>query len=521
MLSLHLPSEGLPLKPAVVRSPFIARGLGKTFGTQQVLDQIDLRLSKGRIYAIVGENGAGKSSLMKILSGAMEPDRGTMEWCAKPYEPKNPAQALSHGIAMVYQELSLALDLSVAENLFLGNEISRGGIISASLQKRRTKEILEALNHSEVLPHLKVGDLSPGARQLVEIGRALALKCDLLILDEPTSSLNQQDCSHLFELLRKFRIQGKTIIYISHFLEEVEAIADEVIVLRDGKITLQSQMSSTTRQEILRHMVGREINQFFPHRTRPATGGPPLFSVQDLALQVGAPKNSLQLYPGEILGIFGLVGSGRTPWLRAIFGLESFHSGNFLWDGRRFDTDNRPRPEELWHRKMGFVSEDRRHEGLAATMSLEENMALSHFDQYASHQMLDRPRLTERCNTMMQQLRLAAQGSKQNIDTLSGGNQQKVALGRLLDQGSRLWLLDEPTRGIDVAAKADIYQGLHQWLAAAPQERGILMVGSYLPELMGLCDRIAVMVQGRLGPFYPQGERGEAQLISEALGEAS
>jgi ribose transport system ATP-binding protein len=480
-------------------------GLCKSFGGTAALGGIDLAGRAGEIHAVVGENGAGKSTLMKILAGVIAPDAGTIRLGGAPYRPRSPLDARRAGVAMVYQELSLCPHLTVAENVLLGVEPTRFGLLRRAEMQRIAAEVMASLvGGAGVIPASAiVGELPPASRQLVEIARALAhQRPRVLILDEPTSSLGREEAERLFGVIRALAARGLLVLYISHFLEEVQALTHTYTVLRDGRSVASGATADTTPAAIVTKMAGRHLDALYP-RTARAEGD----AVLEIAGLVGVDKPqeaSLTLHRGEVLGIAGLVGAGRTELLRAIFGLDPVRRGTV-----RVKTYVGPAsPSHRLAQGVGLLSEDRKGEGLAGALSIADNLTLS-----------DLPRVVtgawQRAATSrwVRDLGIRCRDVAQPVMDLSGGNQQKVALARLLHHDADVLLLDEPTRGIDVGAKAQIYEVIDR---AAAEGKAILMVSSYLPELLGVCDRIAVMSRGRLGPARPARDRTEHEILLEA-----
>jgi ribose transport system ATP-binding protein len=478
----------------------------KRFGATIALAGVDLEVSAGEVLALVGENGAGKSTLMKVLSGAHAPDRGEMFLDGVPYRPRGPLDARRAGVAMIYQELSLARHLSVMENIVLGLEPTRGPLLDRGKIRRTAQEALATLGRPDIPPDVPVGRLSVAEQQLVEIGRAVAIGSRVLVLDEPTSSLTQSDIRRLFDLVRRLRASGHAIVYISHFLEEVKEISDRYTVLRDGRSVGGGATAGADANHIIALMVGRQVEDLYPRSER--TRGEAVLDVSHLA-GAGKPKDaSLTLHRGEVLGIAGLVGAGRTELLRAVFGLDRVKSGQV-----RVGAYSSPAsPARRWDQGVGMVSEDRKGEGLALALSVGDNVTLSHLPLFTSPAGQARS-----ARPWIERLSVRCRSPHQPVGDLSGGNQQKVALARLLHHDVDVLLLDEPTRGIDVGSKAQIYQAIDE---LARRGKAILMVSSYLPELMGVCDRIAVMCRGVLGPAHSVEELTEHEIMVEATGAA-
>lgn len=485
-------------------------GVAKRFGSTQALRGVDVELRPGEIHALVGENGAGKSTLMKVLSGAVRPDAGRMALDGQPYAPRGPLDARRRGVAMIYQELALAPHLSVEANVMLGLEVSRLGVLRRGEHRRRVRGALAVLEHGEIDPDSPVARLSTGAQQLVEIARALLIDVRVLVLDEPTSSLTQEDARRLFRLMRRLRDRGVTLVYISHFLEEVQEVADRFTVLRDGESVGGGQVSEFSQERIIELMVGRSLTDQFP-RVPHAVGGPVL-ELTDLS-GVELPRGvSLTLHRGEILGIAGIVGAGRTELLRAVFGLDPVRGGEVVV---KEVGVSRAGLRRRMDRGLGFLSEDRKQEGLALTQSITDNLTYSRLGPYSRLGWLALGRRRRAAQEWLARLGVRCAGPEQPVGELSGGNQQKVALARLLHQQADVLLLDEPTRGVDVGSKAEIYRLIGE---LAAQGKGVLFVSSYLPELLGVCDRLAVMSRGRLSPARPVDGWTPEQVMAYAIG---
>ncbi len=482
----------------------------KSFGANRALDGVSLELNSGEVHALVGENGAGKSTLMRILSGAHSPDSGTMVLAGQPYRPRSPRDARGAGVAMIYQELTIAPHLTVEANILLGQERSRFGLIRMRESRRLVKEALSELDHPEIEPTTLAGSLSVGQKQLVEVARALAMDAKVIVFDEPTSSLTESDAQRLFTLIDKLRERGLAIVYISHFLEEVRRVATRLTVLRDGRSVSSGLVSEMSQQSIIQAMVGRSLDELFPRI--PRTIGEPILNLEGLSGVKLPVQANLTLRRGEILGIAGLVGAGRTELLRATFGLDAVRSGRVML--RAIDA-SRDSVGRRIHLGLGLVSEDRKGEGLALGRSIEDNMTLSALGRSA---FLGCLRFRERRREVlkwMERLRVKAEDPGQDVGLLSGGNQQKVALGRLFHQRADIFLLDEPTRGIDIGSKVEIYRQIGEQAAAG---KAVLIVSSYLPELFGLCDRLAVMRRGELCPARPIEDWTEHSVMEFATG---
>ena len=471
--------------------------ISKAFGPVQALQAIDLNIFGGEILAIIGENGAGKSTLMKILSGSYQPDEGgSMLLDGRPYHPSNPAEGRAAGISMIYQELNLALHLSIEENIMLGIETANWGWIRS--QEDKVKEILSWLGHTDLAPETRVGKLGIGQQQLVEIARALASEARIVIMDEPTSSLSREDSQSLFKVIRQLRNKGITVIYISHFLEEVTEIADRYVVLRDGELVADGDVAGTSLDEMIEHMVGRSVEELYPHIAHKI--GDQVLEVKNLTVESGPENVSFTLCRGEILGIAGLVGAGRSETVRALFGLEGVQDGIVSIAEHPQLTASWFSPPRALNHSLDYLSENRKEEGLALNLSITSNVTLSNLGKYSRMGLLRLKEEAKAAIGFVDRLGLKYRDVHQNVSDLSGGNQQKASIARLLHHNSDIFFLDEPTRGIDVGSKAEIYRIIHQ---LAAQGKSIVMVSSYLPELFGVCDSLAVMHRGSMSPTKP------------------
>jgi ribose transport system ATP-binding protein len=490
--------------------------IGKSFGPTIALDGVDLELREGEVHALIGENGAGKSTLMNVIAGSLPADRGTMEFCGTPYTPANPLDARTHGIALIHQELSLCPHLSVAENVLMGIESSRLGWLDRDQLMARTNEVLKTFQHADIRPERRVGDLSVAARQIVEISRALAARARIILMDEPTSSLQRADVEQLFSLIRKLSAEGISVIYISHFLEEVRQISDRFTVLRDGRSVAHGEIATTTDDELIAKMVGRAQQNLFPVRMQPTTPRETILNVQNLASPPLLKSASFELRRGEILGIAGLMGSGRTPLLRAIFGLQRPTGGKIAVNKKTL-PGGRGTPAMRLVEGLGYLSEDRKGEGLALNQSIADNVTATRFDSCSRWGWLDLRAQRKQTEKLVNALKIRTRGPQQEVGSLSGGNQQKVIVARLLHQDADVLLLDEPTRGIDIGSKAQVYETI---AACAARNKAVLMVSSYLPELFGMCDRLGVMSRGRLSPVKEIDEWTPETVLQAAIGAA-
>jgi ribose transport system ATP-binding protein len=503
------------LPQPVAEAPLLRmRGIEKRFGATVALRGVELDVLPGSVHALIGENGAGKSTLMKTLSGACSPDAGTMEFGGEPFFPSNPLHARALGVCMIYQELALAPDLSVMENILLGIEPTRGPFIRWAQVRTIAQHALREVGLPDLAPEMRTGDLPVAQQQLVEIARAVAGGCRILVLDEPTSSLTRRDVEQLFMLVRRLRDRGIAVIYISHALEEVSALCDRFTVLRDGETVGHGRVGEVSVDRIIALMVGRDVGDLYPRSLR--SPGEVILELNHLA---GVPlphSASLTLRRGEVVGIAGLIGAGRTEMVRTLFGLSPVREGTV-----RVGTHRGPAtPRQRWSQGLGLVSEDRKQEGLAQSLSIADNLTLTRLGGLGPWGLVRPSRQRAACRPWIESFPIKCRDAAQPVQDLSGGNQQKVAIARLLHHDAEVLLLDEPTRGIDVGSKAQIYRLIDALArgdeAAGRAPKAILVISSYLPELLGICDRIAVMARGVLGPARPVQDWNEHSLMLEA-----
>ena len=463
-------------------------------------------LEQGTVLGIIGQNGAGKSTLMGMLGGTVAPSSGEMFWRGQPYQPHSAADAIRAGIGFIHQELNLFTNLSVAENLYIDGFPRRFGLIDWKTIISRTREILARLS-LDFDPMTQVGRLSPGERQLVEIARALHNEATLLIFDEPTTSLTPRETERLFATIDGLKAEGRTIIYISHILSDVQRLADDIVVLRDGRLVEQGPAADFPISRMIRAMIGREMGGLYPDRSN-VPQEEVILSARELTQPGVLEKVSLTVHRGEIVGLFGLMGSGRTELARILFGLDPFETGKIRLEGGEPGHGPRARIAA----GMAFVTEERRAEGLMMDAPIADNLALVRLSEFGRGPLalLDRMSLVERTEQARRDLTIKAEDIRvQPVKALSGGNQQKVVIGKWQMGDPRLFILDEPTRGVDVGAKFEIYSLVDQ---IAAKGGGILMISSELDELMGVADRIVVMNRGEV-----TGEVARAQFDRETI----
>jgi rhamnose transport system ATP-binding protein len=485
--------------------PFVSlRDVSKAFGPIQALEGVRLDLHLGEVHCLAGENGAGKSTLIKILTGAHSRDRGS--YLVEGHEVGNPtpAQARAAGIGVVYQELSLLPHLSVAENLLMGRLPNRRGVTRPGELKRRAREMLARVDLDDLDPATPIAELSLAVRQLVEIAKVLGQNPRVLIFDEPTTALSESETRALLGRIKQLRDDGHAIMYISHHLEEMFEIGDRVTVLRDGKFAATGPMRDYDHDSLIATMVGRKIESLYPASNR--TIGEPRLTVRDLRPAGAAGTINFTVRAGEILGIAGLLGSGRTELLRAIFGADPVAGGSIEIDGVRVPPGS---PRKAVQAGLGLLTEDRKQLGLLLQLAIRENASIAQLPQISPMFMVDRGEERRSVTRYLGGLRLRAGSFEQPVSSLSGGNQQKVLLARWLATHAKVLLFDEPTKGVDVGAKSEIYQVIGD---LAADGLGVIVVSSYLPEVLGLADRVLVMREGVVA-----GELSAAEATEEGV----
>jgi ribose transport system ATP-binding protein len=492
-------------------SPLLAlRGIGKSFLGVRVLDGVDLQVRPGEVHAVVGENGAGKSTLMKVVSGVHQPDEGTVEFAGAPRTFRSPREARQAGIGIVYQELTLLPERTVAENVCLGREPLRRGLVDRRAMLSHTAGLLASIGEDSIPPDTRVGRLGVAQQQVVEIVKALALDARLLIMDEPTAALADHEVDQLYALVRRLQAHGIGVLYVSHRLKEVFDLSSRITVLKDGRAVATSDTADTTADQLVRHMVGRELSSYYPDRAKPQELGPARLTVR------GGGNRKLRgidvrLRAGEVLGVGGLQGSGRSALARALFGAAPFNTGRVTVDGAPVRLRS---PRAAMRAGIAYVSEDRKGEGIVAEQSVLDNALLA--GRAVRPRRVGRGARTARVRELLAAVELRAAGEDQEIRFLSGGNQQKVVLARWLALAPRILLFDEPTRGIDVGAKVAIHDLVRR---LARDGAAVLMVSSELPELLGMSDRIIVMRDGRIAGELPAGA-SEEEVVALAVGAA-
>ncbi|MBM7341947.1 sugar ABC transporter ATP-binding protein [Pantoea coffeiphila] len=485
-----------------------AEGISKFFPGVKALSNVSLRVKPGTVHALMGENGAGKSTLMKCLIGIYRPDEGQIRIKGEPVQFTDTLDALRSGISMIHQELNLVPHMTVAENIWLGREPMKLGFVDHGKLNRLTKDLLVKLN-IRLRPDQMVGDLSIASQQMVEIAKAVSWNSDIVIMDEPTSALTETEVSHLFAIIRDLREQGKAIIYISHKMDEIFAITDEVSVFRDGTWVASDSTSSYSRQSLITQMVGRELTQLFPKFD--ANIGEDVLTVRNLTRKGVFHDVSFNVRRGEILGVAGLVGAGRSEVMESLFGMTSIDSGEILIDGVPTTIES---PASAIDKGLAFLTEDRKKSGLFLVLSVMENMSIVKMTNYSAKAgFVNHGDMAKDCLEQIRKLNIKTPTMDQIINNLSGGNQQKVLIARWLLAQPKILILDEPTRGIDVGAKAEIYRLISE---LASRGVAIIMVSSELPEILGMSDRVMVMHGGRITGILNKEDADQETILSLA-----
>ncbi|AUD15366.1 MULTISPECIES: sugar ABC transporter ATP-binding protein [unclassified Planococcus (in: firmicutes)] len=483
----------------------------KSFSGNAVLKNVHFSLHQGEIHALMGENGAGKSTLMKIMSGIYTRDSGTVEVKGKKVEFTSPKQAEAEGIAVIHQELNILPHLSIADNLFLGREetVGRTGILKTKDMERKTKKILGDLG-LDIDPSLSASTLSVGQQQLVEIGKALSMDAEMIIMDEPTAALTDREIETLFVTIRDLQKRGVSFVYISHRMEEIFSLCDRITILRDGEFVGERKISETSFEEIVQLMVGRELGDRFPERS--STIGDVKLSVKGLSRKDCFEDISFDIHKGEIVSIAGLMGAGRTEVAQSLFGYKKADTGTVELDGKPAKIDNPQKAKELG---IGYVTEDRKSEGLIVDFTVEENISMANFESISKKGLLSKDKERSLYDRMVKRLGIRTSGPDQAAKSLSGGNQQKVVIAKWLGIEPDVLILDEPTRGVDVGAKKEIYSIINELAARGV---AILMISSELPEVIGMADRVLVMHEGKLTADLPKQKMTQETIMHYATG---
>ncbi len=487
------------------------RGLAKSFGSAKALTGVDLDVRAGEVHCVLGQNGAGKSTLIKTLSGAHQPDAGEIRWNGESVTIADPVAALELGIATMYQELDVVDGLTIAENIFLGHELARGGVMNRREAAQRTRELMKRLGHPDLSPSREVGTLSPANQQLVSMARALSHDIKLMVMDEPSAVLDSGEVDNLFRVIKELTNQGIAVIYISHRLEEIDRIGDRISVLKDGASQASNlPVKGTSTRELISLMTGTDMEHAFPEHVPVPDDAPVVLEVEGLSLGKHFSDVSLSVRAGEIVGLAGLVGSGRSEILETIYGHRKATAGTVRVNGKEL------KPGAVTHAvgsQMGLSPEERKSQGLLLEEPIYRNATLSTFARFAKGWLLDEPAERRATEEQMKALELRPAEPDRITRTLSGGNQQKVMLARWLIHGTKVLLLDEPTRGVDVGARMEIYRLIRR---LASEGTAILIVSSEIDEVLGLADRVNVIADGRVldeRPAHDIDEHGVLDLI--------
>lgn len=483
-------------------------GITKTFPGVVALDNVKFDLKAGEVLALLGENGAGKSTLMKILSGVYTRDRGTMKVFGQEVQDITPKKAQEMGIAIIHQELNMCSHLTVAENIFLGREKTKSGVLSERKMMKEAGAILQKLN-IDISPNAIVSDLAVSKQQMVEIAKALSTNAKVLIMDEPTSALTSKEIDDLFRIIRQLKSEGCGIVYISHRLEELQHIVDRVTILRDGQYITSMKFNVDDMEEIITYMVGREIKEKFPKVE--CEKGKKIFEVRNLNAGKLVRDINFEVFEGEIVGIAGLMGAGRTETTRAIFGVDEKDSGQIFLDGEEVVIH---KPEDAIKAGIVLAPEDRKKDGLCTKLSIKDNIALPNLDIICNKMgVVSKKKENDMVNKAVKELKIKLANADVDAGSLSGGNQQKVVVGKWLARNSRVVIFDEPTRGIDVAAKVEIYNLMNN---LKKEGIGVVFVSSEMPEVMGVADRILVMCDGKITGELLVGEASQDKILKYA-----
>jgi ribose transport system ATP-binding protein len=490
--------------------PFLEiRNIAKDFGPVRVLFGVDLALARGEVHALIGENGAGKSTLMKILAGYQRPSEGEIVLDGNPVRFANSAEAEAKGIVLIHQEFNLAEDLSVAANIFLGRELRRGPLLDRSAMHRRTREILSELE-TELEPRRSVRSLSVSQKQMVEIAKAVSRDARVLIMDEPTAVLTKSETEILFKLIRRLKASGVTIIYISHKLGEVEAISDRVTVLRDGNHVATRPTRELSQDEMASLMVGRDLSDMYPPK-RPSAEGEVVLKVENLSVPGWVQGVSFELRRGEVLGLAGLVGAGRTELIEGLLGLRSRSSGRIFVRGREVRLKS---VRDAIKHKLVYLTEDRKGKGLLVTMPLRPNLTLMSLERYTRF-FIDHQAEVRGLERAAEAFDIRAPRLETRADTLSGGNQQKLVLAKIMETEPEIVILDEPTRGIDIGTKRQIYYFIDELVS---QGKAVILISSEMQEIIGLSHRVVVMRSGAVSGTLEGSAISEDEIVRYAMG---
>lgn len=482
----------------------------KFFPGVQALNDVSLKVSSGKVHALMGENGAGKSTLMKIIMGIYSADKGQIFIKGKEYTHTNVIESMKAGISMIHQELSYIPYMTVAENIFLGKEPCSGFLKTISKKEllKKTSELLKKIN-LDIDPKSLMKDLSVAERQMVEIAKCISCGSDIIIMDEPTSAISDKEVERLFDIIGDLKRAGVAIIYISHKMDEIYRISDDITVLRDGRYMGSFKVDELNQDELIRLMVGRELNEVYPHRE--PRGGDEMLRVENLTKEKVFKNISFNVKEGEVLGVAGLMGSGRTEIMSCIYGLDKYDEGQVYIKGKPVKISN---PNDALRNGIGLVNEDRKGVGLILELSVQKNLTISNLDKLFKGPTIHKKKEYKAADVMIDAMKIKTPSRNQQVKYLSGGNQQKVVIGRTLLDQTNIIIMDEPTRGIDVGAKSEIYKLIAD---LADKGKAVIMVSSEMPELMGLCDRIIVFHEGNRTGELTKSEFSQESIMRLAL----
>lgn len=500
---MNPPASGAP-HPEIILE---CKGITKKFPGTVALDQVDFQVVRGEVHALVGQNGAGKSTLVKVITGVYTHDGGEIHMNGQPVRLARPQDAERVGIAIIHQDQQLVPQFDVKRNIFLGREYKKLGFLDFGRMRAETQRVLEAI-HVDFGPDVLIRDLSVGQREQVAIASALLKQPKILILDEPTASLSRKEVEELFGIIRSLKEQGVTIIYISHHFDEIFEISDRITVLRDGKNVATRQIHDCNKKEVIEIMVGRELSQLYPKKE--IATGETLLEVRDLQYADKLHQINLALRSGEIVGIAGILGSGIADLAKCLFGIEKISAGEVLIDGKPAALSS---PAGAKDCGIALIPEDRRTEGLVSGMTIKENLSLSFTEKFGKKGFLRESVEQKLAKGVADRLKVKATGVQQTVDTLSGGNQQKVVIGRWLFGNSRIFIFNQPTTGVDVGSKVEIYNVMTE---LAQNGAGILVISQDFEELLGMCDRILVLAGGTITKTFAYGEATEQDILQYA-----
>ena len=488
------------------------KNISKNFHGVKALQNVDFQLKDNSIHALLGENGAGKSTLVKILCGVYQPDSGTINLNNQQHTISNPAISLSLGISAIHQESVMFDELTVTENIFIGNHLTKSnGLIDWGLMESKTKKLLQDLE-ANIEPNEKIKDLSIAQRHIVQISRSLIHDAEIVIMDEPTASLSQKEINELYTIIRNLKKQNKSIIFISHKLDEVMEVCDDFTVLRDGELIKFDKISNTNKDQLITYMAGREVNQIFPKNN--VTIENEIFQVKDLYKKTQFKNISFNLRKKEILGFYGLVGSGRTEIMKSIFGITKLDEGEIIFKDQKISI---AKPSDAIDQGIVYLSEERQQLGMTGLMSVKENINMAILDRNSQFYILDNLKEIKNATAMQEKLNIKVSYWSQLTQSLSGGNQQKTVIAKWLSTKPEVLILDEPTKGIDVRSKSAV----HEFMGELVEEgMSIIMISSELPEILGMCDRVVVMYKGLIKDILDVKNASSEQIVKLASGES-